>query len=267
MVTLYLPIIFVIGQAPIKIIFREYLGEGFGNALSIASFSFVPIYGSFLMAWSMLYERTRRSFGEPSSDLVLRAVSTAARVGQRIRLGTRVWATAAAAMILGVLLPPFLGWNETFGNNLGSAVLEGRLKDAEAFLSKGHATSEGRGPNRNPIRQAVENGDIPMAQLLLSHGATIESAPDTNSPLHYAVLRHHPAMVSFLLEHGAKTEVYDNTHDTPLSLAAKNGQMEAARLLLKSGADRSTKDVDGKTPLDHAREQGHADLARLLEAK
>ena len=267
MVTLYLPIIFVIGQAPIKIMFREYLGEGFGNALSIASFSFVPIYGSFLMAWSMLYERTRRSFGEPSSDLVLRAVSTAARVGQRIRLGTRVWATAAAAMILGVLLPPFLGWNETFGNNLGSAVLEGRLKDAEAFLSKGHATSEGRGPNRNPIRQAVENGDIPMAQLLLSHGATIESAPDTNSPLHYAVLRHHPAMVSFLLEHGAKTEVYDNTHDTPLSLAAKNGQMEAARLLLKGGADRSTKDVDGKTPLDHAREQGHADIARLLEAK
>ncbi|WP_051670689.1 protein kinase domain-containing protein [Bryobacter aggregatus] len=267
LVALYLPIAFVIGQAPLRVIFHEYLGEGFSNALSLASFSFMPIYGSFLLAWSMLYERARRSLGENSVEVMQRSGNTLSRVGQRIRLGTMLWAAIPVLLLLGLILPPSLGWNETFGNNLGSAVLEGRLKDAEAYLKNGADVNGGRGPGRYPFRQAVENGDRPMAELLLRYGASPDGYGGSASPLHYAVMRHHPEMIRFLLDHGAKTEVYDNTHDTPLSLAAKSNQIDAALILLAGGANRNTKDISGKTPLDHALAQNHLALAKILESK
>ncbi len=267
LVALYLPLVFILSQAPIKVMFREYLGDGFGNALSAASFSFMPIYGSFLMAWSMLYDRARRSIGEVADVASQRVSRSKSVVGNRIRLGTKLWAALPAALFLAMILLPVLGYNEIFGKNLGSAVLEGRLKDAREYLSKGFNPNEGRGPNRNPFRQAVENGDVPMAQLLLDNGVRMEGSSDSAGPLLFAVLRHHPAMITFLLDRGARIETYDNTHDTPLSLAAKSGQADAVRILLARGANRKTKDVDGKTPLDHAREQGHADIVKLLEAK
>ncbi len=267
LVALYLPIVFIISQAPVKVMFHEYLGGGFGNALSVASFSFMPIYGSFLMAWSLLYDRARRSIGEVADTAPQRFSRSRSVVGNRIRLGTKLWAAVSAVLFLAMILLPALGYNETFGKNLGNAVLEGRLKDAKEYLSIGLDPNEGRGPNRNPFRQAIENGDIPMAQLLLDHGGHIDGPPDVAGPLHYAVIRHHPAMISFLLDHGAKLEVFDNTHDTPLSLAAKSGQLDAVRILLARGANRVTKDVDGKTPLDHARDQSHNDVVKLLEAR
>ena len=74
-------------------------------------------------------------------------------------------------------------------------------------------------------------------------------------------------MARLLLDRGAKVDPIDERENTPLSLAAKNGQIETARLLLARGADRHKKDIAGKTPLDHAREQGHDDIASLLEGK
>ncbi len=267
LVALYLPVVFILSQAPVKVMFHEYLGDGFGNALSVASFSFMPIYGSFLMAWSMLYDRARRGIGEVADTPSRHLSRSKSVVGNRLRLGTKLWASVPALFLAAMILLPALGYNETFGKNFGNAVLEGRLKDAKDYLSKGFDPNDGRGPNRNPFRQAIENGDPAMAQLLLDHGVHVDGSPDAAGPLHYAVIRRHPAMISFLLDHGAKSEVFDNTHDTPLSLAAKSGQLDAVRILLARGAKRDTKDVDGKTPLDHAREQGHADVVKLLEAK
>ena len=74
-------------------------------------------------------------------------------------------------------------------------------------------------------------------------------------------------MARLLLDRGAKVDPIDDRENTPLSLAARNGQIETARLLLARGADRNRKDILGKTPLDHARTQGHADIVTLLEGK
>ena len=269
LVASYLPLVFIIGQAPIQVIFREYLGRALGGPLSFASFCFLPIYGAFLVAWSMLYNRARRGVGEDSSAAFRRDAGATGFVGQRIRMGTRIWLALPLILLSALILPPYLGYNEIIGKNFGSAVQEGRLKDVEAYFAKGQDVTDGNGPGgpRNPVRQAAENGDIPMIQLLLRHGAKIEGSANMGGPLHQAVLRHHPEMVAFLLQNGAKTETYDNTHDSPLSLAAKNGQLQSARTLLRHGADRNSKDSDGKTPLDHAREQGHSDIVMLLEAK
>jgi ankyrin repeat protein len=51
---------------------------------------------------------------------------------------------------------------------------------------------------------------------------------------------------------------------TPLHLAARFGQEDAARVLLERGADRAAVTTDGRTPADLAAAAGHDDLATRL---
>ncbi len=267
LVALYLPLVFIISSAPLRIVFRESIGDGLGNALSLASFSFMPIYGSFLLAWNLLYERSRRSLGENFASAERRYATDGGKVGERVRLGTKLWATLPLLLTVGLIVPPFLGWNERFGDSLSTAAREGRLKDVEAQLERGDDPNAGRGPYSDPLILAIQNGDEPMAKLLIQKGASIDSAAKSWGPLHFSVLRRRPELARLLLDRGAKVDPIDDKENTPLSLAARNGQIETARLLLARGADRNKKDIIGKTPLDHAREQGHADIVTLLEGK
>jgi ankyrin repeat protein len=51
---------------------------------------------------------------------------------------------------------------------------------------------------------------------------------------------------------------------TPLHLAARFGQEDAARVLLERGADPAAVTADGRTPAELAVAAGHDDLATLL---
>ena len=267
LVALYLPIVFIISSAPLRIVFRETVGDGFGNMLSLVSFSFMPIYGSFLLAWNLLYERTRRSLGESVASAEKRYQTDRGKVGERIRLGTKLWGALPLVLVTGLIVPPFLGWNERFGDSLSTAVREGRMKDVKAQLEMGDDPNAGRGPNSDPLIVSIQNGDEAMAKLLIEKGAKVDADPKMWGPLHFSVLRRRPEMTRLLLERGAKVDPVDDRENTPLLLAAKNGQIESARLLLARGADRGKKDILGKTALDYAREQGHADIVKLLEGK
>lgn len=267
LVAVYLPIVLVIAQAPLRIIFRETIGEGFGNFLSIASFSIMPIYGSFLLAWNLLYERTRKSLGEFAATTGRRYEAARGKVGERVRLGTKIWGAIPAILILGLILPPILGWNERFADTLSTSVREGRYKDAEAYLARGDDPNAGRGPFSNSLAMAVQNGDERMAKLLIAKGSKLDPPPRVAGPLHLAVTRRRLNMVRLLLDSGAKCDMLDDRENTPLALAAKNGQLEIVKVLLFRGANRDTKDAQGQTPLDHAREQAHADIVKVLESK
>jgi serine/threonine protein kinase len=267
LVALYLPIVLVISQLPLRIIFMETIGGGFGNALSFASFSFLPIYGSFLMAWSLLYDRAKRGLGEAGNDVQKRYVEERGKVGERVRLGTKMWGLAPALMIAALVLAPMLGWNERFGDSLPTAVREGRIKDVERFLAEGADVNQGRGPGGDPLMSAVQSGDERMASLLISKGARLDGQIKTLGPLHMAVSRRRPAMAKFLLDRGSKVDPIDAYENTPLILAAKSGQLDVVRLLLDRGANPGMRDQSGRTALDAARAQGHMDIVKLLEAK
>lgn len=77
------------------------------------------------------------------------------------------------------------------------------------------------------LREAVENGDLKKAELLLRAGAKVN-------------------------------EVHDTFRNTVLHLAAQRGDAAMVKLLLDNGAERKIKDRDGKTP---------AELAQNLELK
>jgi hypothetical protein len=70
------------------------------------------------------------------------------------------------------------------------------------------------------------------------------------------LLKRKPGLVSAKDSHG----------QTPLHLAAANGQRDAAELLLGGNSDVNANDVDGWTPLHRAAYEGHKDVVELLLA-
>jgi ankyrin repeat protein len=55
--------------------------------------------------------------------------------------------------------------------------------------------------------------------------------------------------IEVLLEHGADVTARNDTHSTPLHLAASMGSHEVMRLLIKHGANINALDGNLKTPL------------------
>lgn len=223
LVALYLPVVMVIAQAPMRILFKETVGGGFGSMLNAASFSFLPIYGSFLMAWSLLYERTKRGLGEEYVSVRKRYEAEYGKVGERIRLGTKLWGVMPLVILAGLILAPILGWNERTGDTLQLPVREGRTKDVIRLVAKGADVNKGRGPGGEPLTIAVQSGDEIIAKLLLDKGVKLDVEPKSPGPLYFAVGRRRPGMVKLLLSRGAKPDLIDDRENTPLILAAKSG--------------------------------------------
>jgi hypothetical protein len=267
LVASYLPVVLILVQAPLRVVFRETVVGGFGNSMSMASFSFLPIYGSFLLAWNLLYIRTRSSLGEDALVQRKRYVLGRGKIGERIRLGTKLWALVPILLLSIVVFAPLTGWNERFGDTLSLAVREGRMQDVQEFLAAGADVNMGRGPGGDPLLLAVQGGNEPMVRLLLSRGATLNPPPRNGGALHFAVARRRPGMVKLLLEEGAKVNVTDDRENTPLNLAAKSGQADIVRMLLEKGADRNIPDARGVIAVNAARSEGHEEIVKLLEAK
>lgn len=268
LVALYLPTIFILVQAPLAFIFRESIGAGMGSAFSFASFSFMPIYGSFLLAWKLLYDRGRQNIGETGRNEIKRYEKATGKIGQRIRLGTRLWMLLPIITTLIIIIFPFTSWNERTRDSLSAAAREGRIKDVRARLDSGENPNlASRRPNSDPLEWAILNGDMPMVLLLLDRGAKIDMSNGIMAPIHYTVQRRRPEMLKLLLDRGANPNMRDDKEATPLMFAARSGQIEAVRLLLARGADRSLTDNRGQTALSYAREQGHTEIVRLLESQ
>ena len=59
-------------------------------------------------------------------------------------------------------------------------------------------------------------------------------------------------------------DVPDNAGNTPLQIAALEGDVEVVQLLLGAGCDTTSKNIDKDTPLIDAVENGHLEVVRLL---
>ncbi len=56
-------------------------------------------------------------------------------------------------------------------------------------------------------------------------------------------------------------------HNTPLHIAAQNGNAEIVKMLLDAGHDPTAPNAEGLTPLHLAVQMGHAEIAALLAEK
>jgi ankyrin repeat protein len=84
-------------------------------------------------------------------------------------------------------------------------------------------------------------------------------------PLHKAVLYRHFDVGRLLVDRGAELDaVTDDTNETPLHYAAKNGDYRMVEYLINRGANDTIRDNDGYRARDVALACNHTRVAELL---
>ena len=115
-----------------------------------------------------------------------------------------------------------------------------------------------------PLAIALKKGFMPIAELLINHGAII------NDPrlafLHRAISSGNLDIATFLLKHNADPNLPDKDGHLPLLLAVKMGDIRIIELLLKSQADINAHRPGGPTALMIACSNKQVALAEFLLA-
>ena len=116
--------------------------------------------------------------------------------------------------------------------------------------------------------ERLSNEKADIVQLLIRNGADVTARDDTHStPLHLAASKRSAESVDILIQHGSDVNAKDANQSTPLHLAASSclkPEGTIVRLLLKRGAKIDAKDSEGRTPLDIASSEGNSWIAKLL---
>jgi uncharacterized protein len=169
-----------------------------------------------------------------------------------------------------------------------AAMIEKLLKagaDANAALSRYGDTA---------LMLTARTGNTEAIRVLLDHGAKVNQQETWGgtSALMWAVSERHPAAVKVLLERGADAnarskfvpsttgrgfegttpvtarpglpEEFSSGSLTPLLFAAREGDVESARLLVAAGSDVNATDGDGKNALGLAIFNGNYEVASFL---
>ena len=145
------------------------------------------------------------------------------------------------------------------------------------------------------LMMAARTGKTEAVELLIARGAVVDAVEHWGgtTALMWAISEHHPKVVETLLRHHARTDVvskaittrgrngaegtapvdhdpstkpisYANGGFSALHFAAREGEIEAARMLIAAGADVDVRSADGKGALALAIYNGHYDIAELL---
>ncbi|MFW6264183.1 MAG: ankyrin repeat domain-containing protein [Cyanobacteriota bacterium] len=181
-------------------------------------------------------------------------------------------------------------------NNLCGMIEVGNLPQVEALIANGINVNEiDAESGLTPLETAADEGNVAIATLLLTAGASVHAG--MFSPLMLAAAKGHTNVVQMLLETGDYAEADQSVYDafmtgvcaghletvrllvqtgvnlnqvtwdcgSALHYATDEGYLAIATLLLEAGAQVNlVNPLTAKTPLIHAVAQGHLDITRLL---
>ena len=158
------------------------------------------------------------------------------------------------------------GWT-----SLHMSVMSGKHECVRLMLSaKADVDAKTRTGNKviNLLLSSVINDDPDMIELLVSHGADIESIGVKGwTPLHHAVLYDRPACLSLLLGKGANIKALDLDRNTALQLGIIHNSHQTINVLLDHGGiDYNNKNVSGRTMLHHTAIHGDLDTIAILHS-
>ena len=115
-----------------------------------------------------------------------------------------------------------------------------------------------------PTNAAARQDDVRMLELLLDHGAEIDSNRKAGTPLLQAIDNRAANAAAFLLERGADPNLVPETGWSPLQSAVDTNALETVRALVDHGADVMYKDDDGWTALHMAVMNGNNRALEML---
>ena len=112
----------------------------------------------------------------------------------------------------------------------------------ETLLKAGADSNAPLLTGETPLMTAAHAGDLDTVDVLLSHGADVNAKEPVReqTALMWALGEKHAAVALRLIEHGADIHAATTLGFTPLLFAAREGDLEAAKILLDAGADANT---------------------------
>jgi ankyrin repeat protein len=153
------------------------------------------------------------------------------------------------------------------GDEIHKAVIKGDLNRVVALLKDHPELLESKNNmGQTPLLAAVAHNQLEIAELLLANGAVVNARDGYgHTPLMQALwVYNHDKMVRLLLAKEADVNLEDKWKMTALAYAAKQGQMEDAKILLANDANVNV--VTGSSPLYLAVIGTHTEMVELLLA-
>jgi ankyrin repeat protein len=151
------------------------------------------------------------------------------------------------------------------------AAAEGHAEVVRTLLEKGADVKAASTTGFTPLLFATVKNDAPSVRALIAGGAD----PNAGKPILSAASHRSTAAAIVLAEAGANPNVADPSGNTPLHLAAQNGDEPLAKLLLAKKADIEARTANipqrgffrqpvGQTPLLLAARAGQLKMMKLL---
>ncbi len=127
------------------------------------------------------------------------------------------------------------------------------------------------GSSDSPVADAAMRGEVGVVRELLQTGADVDLAQgDGMTALHWAAKNANVELARLLVENGAAVQPITRIGAyTPLHLASRVGNADLVRLLLEAGSDANrptTEEAGATSPLHFAAASGSADAVRALLA-
>jgi ankyrin repeat protein len=103
---------------------------------------------------------------------------------------------------------------------------------------------------------------------MLKHGADVNFADSAgNTPLIIAAKEGNSLVVDLLLRHGANPNLANHNGETAILFASGDRDLYAVKVLLAKGADALKADNQGRNAITVAKQKGYEDIAALIAAQ
>ncbi|KAJ9587973.1 hypothetical protein L9F63_018602 [Diploptera punctata] len=148
------------------------------------------------------------------------------------------------------------------------AVFKDKIRNFFSFIQENLFNANTTFPENNwtALHVAAGYGDITVMEVLIDSGTNVDAIDDSHrTPLMIAALRDNTAAVDYLIMNHASVEIKDKYGFNALHRAAYGGFADTVRVLIKNGyAEINVPNDLQEFPLHLAVDRNHTDVVRIL---
>ena len=145
-------------------------------------------------------------------------------------------------------------------------VKAGNKEEVKEFIKYGNRLNKHYFSKRvSLLHESIRHNKPGIVKLLIDAGADLDMISDNKTPLMFAIEQNNWHLVDVLLRHGANINSTNQQGKTALFYCAKYGNPQVMKFLLDKGADINRKDKKGRKVIDYAKECKNNEVADFLK--